>query len=526
MEGCINISFDYKETFRKIVKHMVEDHGYKIFNFMGGLPGNSFSEERLNVFKQVLEENQIPFDERRVYYGYFWEVPTRAALQKMMADGLPMPEAIICANDTMALTVCSFLQEHGYRVPEDIAVSGFDGLEAEKYNKPRLLTGVYDNTELVRTIFHLIEDGIPEEEQELQVSAYQFQIGGSCGCKGLETLQGSDKIIELRTEMLEQLEYQMQLGQMVAKQGSEENKGGSIKAVTGYMKQLKFHDCWFCSNEIIEREAFFGEVLEQEIRPSKAITEEETMKVLHFGYENNRIEMRTDPDILLRDLIPDFKTVLRERDFLLVVAIPMQENAAGYMAVSFDAEAFWYTAYAGFILHFRFLLELQRSQRKQMQMYVQDSLTGLYSRNGFYEKMKSLMELTVDMELAVVSIDMDRFKQINDTYGHAEGDEALKTFAGILKESTKHELVARIGGDEFLVVLAGKNLEERTKQIVDSVKEKTERYNQTGKTPYQICFSAGTFTAPLKGHGLDYFLREADKLMYFQKNRKKETENR
>ena len=56
-EGCINLTFDYGECFKEIVEHMVEYHDFKNICFMGGIPGNSYSEERLKVYREVLEKN-------------------------------------------------------------------------------------------------------------------------------------------------------------------------------------------------------------------------------------------------------------------------------------------------------------------------------------------------------------------------------------------------------------------------------------------------------------------------------------
>ena len=80
---------------------------------MAGVPNNSFSDERLRVFKQVLLENNVTFEPKRIYYGYFWETPTMEAMDKMLEDEDELPEAIICANDMMAITVCDILVEKG-----------------------------------------------------------------------------------------------------------------------------------------------------------------------------------------------------------------------------------------------------------------------------------------------------------------------------------------------------------------------------------------------------------------------------
>ncbi|MBQ8041483.1 MAG: substrate-binding domain-containing protein, partial [Lachnospiraceae bacterium] len=251
VEGCINISFDYKEAFREIVKHMVEYHGYRTINFMGGQPNNSFSEERLQVLKEVLAENNLPFDNKQVYHGYFWEVPTVEAMEKMLADSPTLPEAIVCANDTMALTVCDFLKKHGFRVPEDVAVSGFDGLEAGRYHQPQLLTSVYDVNAFADALFTLVNgEECVVGERELKVSAYnQIQIGGSCGCKGINAIDAASKIIQIKSDMNEQMEYQINLGRVVANYGDGEGMEIIREVIPDQLKFMHYHDFWLCSEE-------------------------------------------------------------------------------------------------------------------------------------------------------------------------------------------------------------------------------------------------------------------------------------
>ena len=249
VEGCINLSFEYTEAFRKVVKHMVEYHGYRTINFFSGAPNNSFSDERLQVFKEVLEENDIPFDSKRVYYGYFWEDPTVVAVEQMLKDWPGLPDAIICANDTMALTVCDCLQKKGYRVPQDVAVSGFDGIHAEKFHYPRLLTCVYDIDAFIDAAFEIINnlELVPENSQ-ISVHAYdKMQIGGSCGCKGMKEQNASAEIIRLKSNMYEQMDYQTNLGHMVANYGSGETKDIVYEAIPYQIRNMWYHDFWCCT---------------------------------------------------------------------------------------------------------------------------------------------------------------------------------------------------------------------------------------------------------------------------------------
>lgn len=87
---------------------------------------------------------------------------------------------------------------------------------------------------------------------------------------------------------------------------------------------------------------------------------------------------------------------------------------------------------------------------------VRDSLTGLYNRRFFDEALAQNIETArrYGRDLSLVIFDLDRLKLINDTCGHQAGDEALKTFAQLLqKTARKADLVCRIGGDEFAVIL-------------------------------------------------------------------------
>ena len=78
---------------------------------------------RVNVmfdYREVLEEHGIAYDDRRVYYGQFWEKPTHQEMERMLQEWEELPEAIVCANDAMAIAVNDFLKKKGYRVPDEL----------------------------------------------------------------------------------------------------------------------------------------------------------------------------------------------------------------------------------------------------------------------------------------------------------------------------------------------------------------------------------------------------------------------
>lgn len=519
IEGCINLAFDYANVFRDIVKHMVEFHGYRTINFMGGMPSNDYSEERLQVFKDVLKNNNIDFDPSRVYYGYFWENPTIVAMDKMFADGLSMPEAIICANDAMAIVVCNYLQERGYRIPEDIAISGFDGIDKERYNRPRLTTGIYNVDELVRIIFDIINRGVRDEDHKEVIPIYNdIQIGRSCGCMDLETMNVASEMIQLKSELHKQLKYQSDVNQMVANLGNAERLTDVMSSIPEYMGPLKYKDFWFCANEDLFEE---GEI---SLKPKnsgympKNQNYTKVLDVLHYHNEPlEEPEVNNKGKIKFGDLIPNLNQELEKNDYLLVLTLHMKGKTAGYAVVSFDIQSFWYTAYASFITNFRYILEMQKAHMQLMRVYMCDLLTGLYNRNGFYQRVQMVLEMSQNMDMSIISMDMDGLKMINDTYGHAEGDEALKTVGKIINRSIHHELAARIGGDEFLIAFAGKDIEKRTDEIVTHIKQEIKKFNDESKKSYELHVSIGSYINRVMNHSLDYFLKKADDLMYARK---------
>lgn len=513
MEGCINLSFDYKEAFRKVVTHMVEFHGYRDILFMGGTPNNSFSDERLEVFKEILEKNQIPFDSKRVYYGYFWEEPTVVAVEQMLKDWPKLPEAIICANDTMALTVCDCLQKRGYRIPQDVAVSGFDGIETERFHAPRLLTSIYDINVFLETVFTLVnEKDLSCEHREIQISAHEMQIGGSCGCEGASEQNAAAEIIRVKSNMYELMDFQINLGHMVAKHGNGDGREAIFEELPYRLRFMLNHDFWCCTA--------YQDLLRHKISFGQFSCAPEGMGVIHIHNNGDSTsEIFTYSEHKIPDLIPDLETQLEEGNPLLVVAIPNQEDAMGYTVASFEPNSFWYKGYSTFIFHLRFLLGMTRTQRELMKLYNTDSLTGLYNRNGFYDAMDELLKESSVEKLTVISIDMYQFKQINDTYGHAEGDFALQTVGNIIQSSVvENELPVRIGGDEFLIILYQDNQEQRAKEIATEIVEKANIFNDKNEKNYKIIFSVGVCADDVKVHSLDYFLRKADERMYRHKN--------
>ena len=144
-----------------------------------------------------------------------------------------------------------------------------------------------------------------------------------------------------------------------------------------------------------------------------------------------------------------------------------------------------------------------------------DSLTGLSNRRVAEGRLASEAARSerYGHPLTVISFDLDKFKQINDTYGHGAGDQVLKEFARRLSSAIrKSDIAARMGGDEFLILLP----ECDTSQVQTLLDRLRPMETQYGGTKIPICFSAG-WVGYEKGETTEQFLERADRTLYAEK---------
>jgi diguanylate cyclase (GGDEF)-like protein len=144
-----------------------------------------------------------------------------------------------------------------------------------------------------------------------------------------------------------------------------------------------------------------------------------------------------------------------------------------------------------------------------------DSLTGLANRRVAEGRLASeaARSARYGHPLTVISFDLDKFKQINDTYGHLAGDQVLKAFARRLESTTrKSDLAARMGGDEFLVLLP-ECTTSHVQMLLDRMRPMETEY---GGKKIPICFSAG-WVGYEKGETTEQFLERADRILYAEK---------
>lgn len=146
-----------------------------------------------------------------------------------------------------------------------------------------------------------------------------------------------------------------------------------------------------------------------------------------------------------------------------------------------------------------------------------DHLTGLYNRKYLDDKFISKLEVLSkdNYPFAIIVIDLDNLKKINDTYGHGKGDEYIKEFSNTMTLHIRpNDIVIRMGGDEFIILITDTDdLEKIVPNIIQRIKNDCKTKN--------IYFSSGFSISDMNSHKFDLTLKSADKKMYKEKSIKK-----
>lgn len=149
-----------------------------------------------------------------------------------------------------------------------------------------------------------------------------------------------------------------------------------------------------------------------------------------------------------------------------------------------------------------------------------DSLTGLGNRIA-YDEYLAITSRKSNIVLAVVNIDLDNFKSINDVFGHHAGDNVLRVFARELENVFGDKGVPiRLGGDEFIVFI-NENKKEILENYITTLKNRINAYNESSNMPYRIRFSYGMAIFNETYNSIQEFIEHSDNLMYAEKKKRR-----
>ena len=522
-DGCANIRYDDTTGMELVVRHVVEEHGCRVVDFISGFKGNRQSEERILAYKKVLEENGIPYEENRVGYGHFYMYAAEVIKEMVERDGVP--EAVVCANDSMALAVIGYLRSIDVRVPEDCIVAGFDGIRDGRIYIPSLTT-------CKRTIFASGEKALEMvlEMTEGKEQSYETFLapelikGQSCGCVPI-TNQAFDQFFGMMNGRVNDKEwFNTNLIYLTRDFASIRKLEDIFAAVFKYISIFKVPEFAFYLNNNLIGSGELAKREKVELTDDMLYSDTFTCYSWKDGEEGFNIS-EVDKEGFLNTLFEG-----EEPAFVTLSPIYFQDKILGFVTYDstrciedLDHLCTYLVSVSAAIGDFCLREEMQYLIRKLNNMYVSDNLTGLYNRFGLYRDAERLIQKAKQSGRTVfgIEIDLDRLKYVNDTFGHEAGDNAILQIANAMRYAADLKTVlSRTGGDEYFAIGYDEG-GQSAERFIAKVNEFLDNYNGRSILPYTVECSCGYYTADLSKDGLEDIMKRADTEMYRVKTAKK-----
>ncbi len=517
IDGIHSVKVNNETGMRELVDHLFDKHDIKRPFFIGGFPDHVDSIARLNVLKEACKERGIEFTDDNVAYGRWNNTDTDTLIEELVEvwNG-NYPDALVCANDIMALAACSKLQEYGILAPQDIIVTGFDNLSEGKEFYPALSSVEQNYKEIAKKACEIIFDEINGDKtvKREMVESY-FYCGESCGCKGEEDYSASRLLYcrhaykrDTDARLLEQNERN------IRKELTDMENYSELKATLRehYKNNHQFEGEGFyiCVNK-----GFFNDVMinESELWAKGENREFEELVSLKNG------EIVTGLNVDEHMIVPGYTKNSGETHVYFFMPMHSLQYNYGYVVLTDFPYIVNNNILYPYMEKLQQSIKLMRTNLRLKILYERDQMTGLYNRFGYEQKALPLYEESLEKKssMLVMFVDINYMKHINDKFGHLHGDNAIKTVVSAINENVSNDSIAvRFGGDEFLVISPDCD-DEKASKIRDSIRDRLDSINNEKINPYDISVSIGyVVTDPMKRQkaGLQDYIKEADKIMY------------
>lgn len=516
-----NVSIDNRMAMTDIIRHVIEVHKARTINFISGPLSNPEATDRYNAFLEVMKEYNLPVEEERIFFGEFRSQDGRQAIEEFLRSGLPLPDAFICANDAMALTAVSTLEKAGYKVPDDVIVTGFDNTYNARNFCP-MLTSVdrplvdmgYKSVEIILDIIA----GKNPPKNTILASCPVFTE--SCGCKN----EGDMDLSSYRKSTYRKIENInsgiSMLNRLTAGLAETEKIEEAMDVLSNFVEELGCDKFCLCLAENWQDAIVSdGSLVEPENTYSSYMT-------APLIWENG--ERRECGYFPSRNMFPE--PVGKGGDINYFLPLHFRERCLGYYIIT-NSEFPVYSLLchsltlnlSNSLENIRKLIHLNKAMNELNRLYVIDPMCNIYNRNGFINIADMRFRECADRKYKVMLtfIDMDGLKFINDNYGHNEGDFAIQRLASVIQESSMDGICARFGGDEFIVFTS--NVEEGDDEAFRRrFNLKVERMNNIIKKPYTLSASVGSVIVTASEDMTLYsIIRQADEKMYNVKKQRK-----
>ncbi len=531
-DGFYSVGIDNYAAMRSIVEHLYEHHGSRTFWFILGPEDNFESKERERAIRDYIKEKELP-DSACEFYSDDFDYNTGAfGFIELYGKKGKMPDAVVCANDNIAVGVLAEAEKKGLTAPCDFIITGFDDLDKSRYYTPRISTMSYVREdagyECINMFLDIWNGKEPESYRHTKAKPIFWE---SCGCE-------SDIEVDPRQQMKWNMLWNIEQGYFEGCKLALDSRLAHVNTIEEMIACIpESIPAFRCDAmyQVVDRRLIGLDQVEADVDKAKKVANIESEflvngypedMMLALAYGDERAERLAGESRVINGLFPLFDTEEKGQNFLFL-PLHFREKCIGYFAIK----------NAIYLMEQQFLFGIMNSLTSGMEqlffrsklanlnsalsaLYNHDSMTGLYNRLGYTEYAENFYRKLFNNgeDIAVVYIDLDRLKFINDNYGHEVGDYAIKTVARLsMAIATEDGLCFRLGGDEFLVLdkfISKEDIESR----LASLDKRLEDISKRERLPVTLTASTGyVIGKPDEDNSLDVLVQRADDIMYRNK---------
>lgn len=516
LDGIPCLYTDTYSAIHHLAMHLIKEHQVQHIVYVSGPKDNLENQLRKKAVDDALATIGKELASDDIIYGE-WSYYDASRLVEKWLGTHSLPDAFMCANDEMALSVCSVLDSAGINIPADVIVTGCDCIHISQNLYPMLTTVArewdklgYDGLDCV--LRQIDKKPVPEAVEYSSIPI----LGESCGCKVTD-----ERIKTRRQSIIHNLRTQKENAIF---EWHLRNVDDMLACLTN-IHDLKDHLGWnFSYNHSFEGENFLiclnETFLENRIQKNYA-SHMETYLHLEHG------QIQPDCTFPCSALLPSLELSEQETNSFLFLPLHTGEDLLGYVVFINQLDILYTQSLYTWTKHISHDLErvrqnirMEELNKMLIEVSMTDALTGLKNRTGYDSlAVPYLQKCQQEGKLGtMIFVDINRMKLINDKYGHLQGDYALCTVAEAIKRTMPPDWIGvRFGGDEFILVG-----ECRSKEEAETLKKQLSVNLEAVKNERRLCFPlTASFGAavmnPEENYSLEEYLRKADESMYVMK---------
>ena len=512
---------DNETAVRMLLRHLIEDHGLKKICFQTGDSENTEMDIRLNAYKSEMADHALTVTDDCICPGNMWTSCGDIAYDAFFSDPENIPDAVVCANDYMAMGLMRVLKEKGYKVPEDVIVTGFDNVMDWCTDVPSLTTIEPDFSGMVTHAMEYLDEQIRGKKKIRKPVRTglpgKLILGESCGC-GKRDENFFRDLTERSMAIVESSNDQdAEMNNMTIDLGACDDLSELHEVMISQRTKSPIvrdhYICLFGESDDLMNEAGNKACLVHAIRDHRDCG----MPMISF----NR-----------KKLLPLMAEREDEAQLFFLKLLHQNGHNFGYSVIHYDPEKSPSRCFVQTSVLLSIALENIRRRDELMALYeerrlssITDMLTGLLNRRGLVEQVEPVWHMLIGKKIAFICIDLDKLKVINDTFGHAAGDFAIRLVGRAIHDSLPSGAAgARIGGDEFVVFLpeAGNGIAEK---FTGDFEACLEKLNKKEKRSFKVCASVGCAIRQLgDSDTIEKCIQESDRILYKVKEERHRSE--